>query len=178
MMHPSSMISIVMLCLVTYAYAQQCDQPSDVARFNCFPDINPSQQACEARKCCWRPPVQRTNLSGYNDEPDVPYCYYSSDFPGYEVMSSATTDFGQRLQLFRSGTTYLPNDIHNLTVDLIFETQQRFRIKIYDSQFNRYQVPLPVPVVQKKVDMTDYDVVVQPKPFSLLITRKSTGATL
>jgi hypothetical protein len=39
-------------------------------------------------------------------------------------------------------------------------------------------VPLEVPMVEKKADMIDYDVVVQTKPFSILVTRKSTGATL
>jgi hypothetical protein len=72
----------------------------------------------------------------------------------------------------------MPYDILNLTVDLIYETQQRFRIQIYDSINKRYQVPLQVPVVEKKADMTDYDVVVNSKPFSLVVTRKSTGATL
>ena len=42
----------------------------------------------------------------------------------------------------------------------------------------RYEVPLEVPVVEKKAEMTDYDVVVKSNPFSLLITRKSTGVTL
>jgi hypothetical protein len=66
----------------------------------------------------------------------------------------------------------------NLTADLIYETQQRFRIQIYDTYNPRYQVPLPVPVVTKKADMTDYDVVVNSKPFSIVVTRKSTGAIL
>jgi hypothetical protein len=108
----------------------------------------------------------------------VPSCYYPSDFPTYEVTSNETTDFGQRIQIVKSQTTYMPNDILNLTVDLIYETQQRFRIKIYDPLNNRYEVPLQVPMVEKKADMTDYEVVVRSKPFSLLVTRKSTGATL
>jgi hypothetical protein len=72
----------------------------------------------------------------------------------------------------------MPNDILKLTVDLIYETQQRLRIQIYDSSNRRYQVPLEVPVVEKKADMTDYNVVVNAKPFSLVVTRKSTGVTL
>jgi hypothetical protein len=146
---------------VTYVYTQQCDQSSDVARF----------------ECCWRPAVQQSNLTGFRDV-NVPYCYYPSDFPTYEVTSNETTDFGQRINIVKSQTTYMPNDILKLTVDLIYETQQRFRIKIYDPLNKRYEVPLQVPVVEKKADMTDYEVVVKSKPFSLLVTRKSTGATL
>ena len=177
-MHSSSVTAIFLLYLITYIHAQQCDQPSDVARFDCFPDPNASEQTCQARNCCWRPAVQRTNTTPPNDDPNVPYCYYPSDYPAYEVMGNETTDFGQRLYLFRSQSTYLPNDIHNLTVDLVYETQQRFRLKIYDSQHSRYQVPLAVPVVEKKADMTDYDVVVNSKPFWIRVTRKSTGAVL
>jgi hypothetical protein len=33
-------------------------------------------------------------------------------------------------------------------------------------------------MVEKKADMTDYDVVVNSKPFSIVVTRKSTGVTL
>jgi hypothetical protein len=72
----------------------------------------------------------------------------------------------------------MPNDITNLTVDLIYETQQRFRIRIYDPVYKRYEVPLQVPVVEKKADMTDYDVVIKSKPFAIVVTRKSTGVTL
>jgi hypothetical protein len=162
---------------VTRAYTQQCDQSSDVTRFDCLPENNPTQEKCEGRKCCWRLPTQQSNLTSLRD-PDVPSCYYPSDFPTYEVTSNETTDFGQRIRLFKSQTTYMPNDITNLTVDLIYETQQRFRIRIYDPVYKRYEVPLQVPVVEKKADMTDYDVVIKPKPFAIVVTRKSTGVTL
>jgi lysosomal alpha-glucosidase len=177
MMHLSFVTSIIVLCLITYAYTQQCDQSSDVARFDCHPEDGSTQDNCEARKCCWRLPVQQSNLTGIRD-PDVPYCYYPSDFPTYEVTSNETTDFGQRIRLFKSQTTYMPQDILNLTVDLIYESEQRFRIKIYDPVYKRYEVPLQVPVVQKKADMTDYDVVIKSKPFAILVTRKSTGVIL
>jgi hypothetical protein len=162
---------------VTCVYTQQCDQSSDVARFDCLPENDPTQEKCEARKCCWRQPVQQSNLTSLRD-PDVPFCYYPSDFPTYEVTSNETTDFGQRIRLFKSQTTYMPQDITNLTVDLVYETQQRFRIRIYDPVYKRYEVPLQVPVVEKKADMTDYDVVIKPKPFAIVVTRKSTGVTL
>ena len=162
MIQLSFVINIVVLCFVTYVYAQQCDQTSDVARFDCHPEYNPTQEECEARKCCWRPPVQSsistlkylTNLGNVT----VPYCYYPSDFPTYEVTSNESTDFGQRFRIVKSQTTYMPNDILNLTVDLIYETKQRFRIRIYDSVYKRYEVPLQVPVVEKKANMTDYEV--------------------
>jgi lysosomal alpha-glucosidase len=177
MLHLSLITSLVVLCVTCYSYAQQCDQPSDVARFDCYPEGSPSQEKCEARKCCYKPAVQQSNSQNLTD-PSAPYCYYPSDYPTYEVLTKETTDFGFRLRLARSQTTYLPKDILNLTADLIYETQQRFRIQIYDTYNPRYQVPLDVPPIGKKVDMTDYDVIVNSKPFSLLVTRKSTGAIL
>jgi hypothetical protein len=178
-MYLSFVTGIVILCLVTHTYTQQCDQPSDVARFDCYPDDGSTQEKCEARKCCWRQAVQRKdNLTSLRDPPNVPYCFFPSDYPGYEVLSNETTDFGFQLRLARSQTTYLPQDVLNVTVDLIYETQQRLRIQIYDTYNPRYQVPLDVPPIGKKVDMTDYDVIVNSKPFSLLVTRKSTGAIL
>ncbi|CAF4253985.1 unnamed protein product, partial [Rotaria sordida] len=38
--------------------------------------------------------------------------------------------------------------------------------------------PLQVPIIQKKVNITDYDVKINEQPFSILITRKSTGVIL
>lgn len=177
-MHLAFVTGVLALCLVSYTYTQQCDQPSDVARFDCHPEDGASQERCVARKCCWRLPLQQKNWTSVHDEVNVPYCFYPSDFPNYEVTSNNPTDFGQRIQIVKSQTIYMPNEILRLTVDLIYETQQRFRIRIYDPANKRYEVPLKVPIVDKKADMTDYNVVVNSKPFSILVTRKSTGITL
>jgi hypothetical protein len=177
MIRLSFVTSIATLCFVTYVHTQQCDQSSDVARFDCHPEAGSTQHACEARKCCWKVPLQPSNLTGLQDV-NVPHCYYPSDFPTYEVTSNETTDFGQRIRIVKSQTTYMPHDILNVTVDLIYETEQRFRIRIYDSVYARYEVPLQVPVVEKKADMTDYEVKFNSKPFAILVTRKSTGAIL
>jgi lysosomal alpha-glucosidase len=177
MAHLLFVTSIIVLCLVILAYTQQCDQSSDVARFDCYPIGGNTQHTCELRKCCWRAPFQQSNATDIHDV-NVPYCYYPSDFPNYEVISNEPTDFGQRIQLYKSQTTYMPREIDNLTVDLIYETQERFRMKIYDPANKRYEVPLEVPVVTKKAGMTDYEVVVKTKPFSILVTRKSTGVIL
>ncbi|CAF3659693.1 unnamed protein product [Rotaria sp. Silwood1] len=169
--------SIAILLFVSYTYAQQCEQPSNVSRFDCHPENDPTIDKCLERKCCWKSPSQQSNSIGFRDL-HVPSCYYPSDFPTYEVTSSSPTDFGQRIRILKTQTTYMPHDILDLTVDLIYETEQRFRIRIYDSIYVRYEVPLQVPVVEKKADTTDYDVAVKSKPFSLLVTRKSTGVIL
>lgn len=177
MMNRLLVISILVLCLTTYTYTQQCNQPSNVARFDCHPDDGATQERCEARKCCWKSPIQHSKSQNVNDI-TVPSCYYPTDFPNYEVTSNIPTDFGQRIEIVKSQTIYIPNEILKLTVDLIYETQQRFRIRIYDPADKRYEVPLQVPIVENKADMTDYNVVINSKPFSIVVTRKSTNATL
>ncbi|CAF4352151.1 unnamed protein product, partial [Adineta steineri] len=57
-------------------------------------------------------------------------------------------------------------------------TQERFRIRIYDTIYRRYEVPLQVPVVEKKATDTDYEITFSAKPFAILVTRKSTGVVL
>jgi hypothetical protein len=167
---------ILTFFLLSYSYCQQCDQSSDIDRFDCYPENDASQEKCLERRCCWRLPIKKTNLtkkypSAFRDV-NVPYCYYPKDFPTYAVQINEQTDFGQRIRINKSQIGYMPNDASELTVDLIYETDQRFRIRIYDSVKKRYEVPLQVPVV------TNYDVKVNGKPFSILVTRKSTGVTL
>ena len=72
----------------------------------------------------------------------------------------------------------MPNDVLDLTVDLIYETAQRLRIRVYDGARQRYEVPLRVPQVEKKANETDYEIVIGQTPFSLIVTRKATGAIL
>jgi hypothetical protein len=168
---------LVFLSLLSSIYAQQCNQTSPIDRFNCYPEDNPTEVTCRARGCCWQPHSEQSDLLSPHDL-DVPSCFYPPDFPTYEVMSSQATDFGQRFLIHKTPSNYLAPNISNLTVDLIYETQQRFRIQIYDTAFRRYQVPLQVPTVQKKANETDYEVDIIPKPFAIIVTRKSTNATL
>lgn len=182
MAHLSLFLNILITCLISYSYCQQCEQSSDVARFDCYPESGSTQEKCLARNCCWRLPIIKMNSNEKDanniEDINVPYCYYPKDFPTYHIDSIAQTNFGQRIQINKSQSIYMPNDKFSLTVDLLYETAQRFRVRIYDSRNKRYEVPLKVPVVQTKVNVTDYDVKVNEQPFSISITRKSTGALL
>jgi hypothetical protein len=173
---------ILILFIISYSSCQQCEQSLDIARFDCYPESGSTKDKCLARNCCWNEPIENINLtkkypSAFRDV-NVPYCYYPKDFPTYVLQKSEQTDFGQRIRINKSQITYMPRDISDLTVDLIYETEQRFRIRIYDSNHKRYEVPLEVPIVEKKANMTDYDIKINEKPFSILVTRKSTGVTL
>ncbi|CAF1098155.1 unnamed protein product [Rotaria sordida] len=176
------MISIIILFFIYSSNAQQCDQISNVARFDCHSEKDSTKEKCLARNCCWRLPIKSANYTEKNSTDfgfvSIPFCYYPKDFPTYEIISTEITDFGQRIQILKKQTTYMPYDILNLTVDLIYETEQRFRIRIYDSVNKRYEVPLQVPIVEKKANITDYEIKLSQKPFAILVTRKSTGVTL
>jgi hypothetical protein len=175
--YTSFVTCLVVLSILSSIYAQQCNQTSKIARFNCYPEDNPTEGTCIARGCCWQPIPARSNVSGPRD-PDVPSCYYPSDFPTYEIVSNETLSWGTRILIHKSPSHYRVANISNLTVDLIYEAQQRFRIQIYDTAFRRYQVPLTVPSVEKKADETDYKVEIIAKPFAIIVTRISTNATL
>jgi lysosomal alpha-glucosidase len=178
----SVVLAVVGLLLVHLVNAQQCDSTSHVARFDCHPEELPTKEKCLARKCCWRVLVQgrskASNESSDSDFTEVPFCYYPKDFPTYQVVDNHTTDFGVRLRLLKTQATYMPDDILDLTVDVIYEIQQRLRIRIYDSGAKRYEVPLAVPVVTSKANMSDYEVAIEEMPFAIVVKRKSTGATL
>ncbi|CAF3761302.1 unnamed protein product [Rotaria sp. Silwood1] len=109
---------------------------------------------------------------------NVPYCYYPKDFSNYAIKTSEPTAFGQRIIIVKTQATYMPNEILSLTVDLIFETTQRIRIRIYDPTNKRYEVPIPVPTVETKANVTDYIVSLNQSPFAIIIIRKSTGTIL
>jgi len=121
MVHFGVVISILILLLIYYTNAQQCEQTSLTARFDCYPENDPTKEKCLARNCCWRLPIEQTNYTlkhltkNTHNLVDVPFCYYPKDFPTYQVTSTQTTDFGQRIRIIKSQTTYMPNDILDLT---------------------------------------------------------------
>jgi hypothetical protein len=179
-------VTLFIVCLVlvlrSSCQAQQCDQTLDVARFDCYPDNGATEEKCLARHCCWHEPTESIDIQSKHStmirDVNVPYCYYPKDFPAYEIQSSDETDFGQRIRLNKSKSAFMPDDLSTLIVDLIYESEQRFRLRIYDPVRQRYEVPLPVPTIEKKVNRTDYDVKITDKPFSILVQRKSTGAIM
>jgi hypothetical protein len=170
MAHFSMIKWIAILFFVCSVSSQQCDQPIETARFDCYPEPSVTHEKCLARYCCWK--------SNNSLEVGVPLCYYPRDFPTYKIISNESTAFGQRLTIVKQKSTYMPNEILNLTVDLLYETAERFRLRIYDPTKKRFEVPLDVPVVETKANITDYEVSLNQAPFAILIKRKSTGVTL
>ena len=185
---------LVLLVLAAHpgiGHAQQCDQIANENRFDCYPEYGANQNACVKRGCCWRPPSGRDpQLQAVNKtrlDMDVPYCYYPSDFPSYQVVSQSRMADGDGivLSLQKSKATFRPNDILKIEVRIQFETNQRLHVQIVDPNKERYQVPL-VNVNQPyqkskfsaKDNNTDYQISISKQPFALKIYRKSTGRLL
>mgnify|MGYP001048768876 FL=1 len=168
---------LILICCVCSISTKNCEANPSSHRFNCYPERNITQEACVARGCCW---TDSLNISNINQSIQLaaPLCYYPSDFPSYKVTTSEPTAFGQRILLTLSPSTQTNDAIPNLRVDIYYETKERLRIKIYDPDHQRYEVPLNVPNVTQRVDNTDYAIDVKSEPFSLRITRNITGAVL
>lgn len=148
-----------------------CSVPSDLARFDCFPEYGASEAGCLARGCCWKPPAQQGS--------GAPACYYPKDFSSYAVTSSNKTDLGYVYHLKRYNKTSWPNETMDLTLEVSFETQTRLHIKIYDSSQPRYEVPfISRPLVGKPPNVTDYNVKVIANPFSISVIRRKTGKVI
>lgn len=176
MLNLLNMICWIFLFSLFSINAQECGQASS-ARFNCIPEDNPTQDLCTKRNCCWDIHDQPSNLTK-NPTLTTPLCWYPSNFTSYEIMSNTSTNYGLEIQLYTPGKTYLKDEITNLTVQIFFETQRRIRVKILDSYYRRYEVPLSVPIITQKADPTDYEVDFVSKPFGITVTRKSTNQTL
>jgi hypothetical protein len=65
----------------------------------------------------------------------------------------------------------------NLTVDLFYVSEQILRVKIYDKNNPRYEVPLNIngETLKKSSEQPDYYVNISDLPFSIKVFRKSTG---
>ncbi|XP_022103478.1 lysosomal alpha-glucosidase-like isoform X2 [Acanthaster planci] len=159
-----------MLSGVTLTSGMQCSGIYSSYRFDCHPEEGATQQECQRRGCCW--------LASKNLDEGVPYCFYPSDFPTYQMGSPQPTAFGYTVMLKRTTKSYYPNDVMQLQMDLCFETSYRLHFKIYDPKSKRYQVPVPTPKVSKRVPSTDYKVQFSRSPMGLIVTRRVDGTVI
>ncbi|KAL8576667.1 hypothetical protein ACOMHN_025142 [Nucella lapillus] len=144
-------------------------------RFDCWPEFwSATQQACEARGCCWIP-----SLSDHSVR-QAPYCFYPNNYVGYAVSSFTSTANGTTAKLTRKRASPYPNDVMELQVDIIYETESTVRFRIFDPHNKRYEVPMDLNTSSSPIppEKADYNVTLQNSPFGIQITRKSTGAIL
>lgn len=148
----------------------QCDGIYDTSRFDCIPEGNASQIECMNRGCCWSiPTIERR----------APYCFFPKNFPNYHVINEKLiNEAGASYNIQKNQSTYRPNEILKLSVDVIYHTQNTLRVKIYDPITPRYEVPLDIGRDTKVSDDTNYYVTVVNDPFAIKVYRKSNQALL
>jgi len=171
-----SVLVFTQTCLATIKNAQVCDAVQNENRFDCFPEQNANQNECIKRGCCWTPPVKNTK---YSYRLDIPYCYYPSNFPNYQVVNKLKPNDGSLVySLEKKNATFRPNEILKLEARIIPDSKQRLRVQILDPNNQRYQVPITNDKFFKrqKSDLDfDFQIYVSDKPFFIRIYRKSTG---
>ncbi|CAH1800510.1 unnamed protein product, partial [Owenia fusiformis] len=135
-------------------------------RVDCSPGVLDTD-ACIARGC----------LLGQRVNPNAPVCYYDSTW-GYRIVGAVeSTTKGYRVNLEKSdnGTMY-GQTITNVIVDVEFHTTSRLRVKFYDANNARFEVPLDIDSPSTAATNTLYDVQFSDTPvFSFKVIRKNSG---
>ena len=168
---------IVLFCLICFCLTKtvdslQCDDLKIEERIDCNPD-NPSEQKCKSRGCCWNA------ISNQISEQQAPVCYYPKDYVGYKMKNITNLDKEvTRIILSKQTSSGFPNDISTVFVDVDPLLDHLIRIKIYDGNANRYEVPIPklnYKYVQQQFKLYDVNF---SNNSTLTVTRKSTGKTV
>ena len=108
-----------------------------------------------------------------------PWCHYPSDFPTYRVVNGEYIPNGYIGSLEKSQSTFRPNEILKLHINVTFDTRQRLRVKITDPNVDRFEVPVILRQGKKSKkfnedDTHDYEFFVNKDPFYMKVYRKST----
>ena len=158
------------------ASSLQCDSIQNENRFDCFPESGADASACSLRGCCWNKPnqVAKNNLKERNA---VPYCFFPSNFPEYELIDSQITANKYVYSIQKNASTFRQNEILKLEVRLELESNERLHVQIVDPNKKRYQVPLANLNQKTKQNLqdTDFQIYIGKSPFSIKIYRKSSG---
>jgi alpha-glucosidase (family GH31 glycosyl hydrolase) len=111
------------------------------------------------------------------------FCSVSA-LTSYQITSQQQLDNGWQFELALSPAS-APGpygvDISSLRCTVAFETGQRVRVRLFDPNNTRYEVPssvLPQPSVDAKIDVMDYAFTFDIDPFQIQITRKSDNHVL
>ncbi|XP_041850420.1 maltase-glucoamylase, intestinal [Melanotaenia boesemani] len=156
---------------VSDGFIRQCPNIPLAERVDCFPDGGASQMKCEQRGCCWTP----------LDQTNVPWCYFSANH-GYAVESvKEPNPYEITAQLKRMPSPSLfGGDIQELTFHAEMQTNNRLRLKIYDTHKKRFEVPHEhVATVNKDPSYPiSTTLEVLHKPFGLIVKRQGSKTAL
>ncbi|XP_030832940.1 sucrase-isomaltase, intestinal-like [Strongylocentrotus purpuratus] len=142
-------------------------------RINCIPDkdVENAEELCSDRGCVWRPTI----VDG------APWCFFPTGHGTYRLVKEEEHTWGTRLTLERETyiASFFNQDIQTLSLDIEFQSQTRLHFKFYDASESRFEVPIPLlPRPAEAARVTDYTITYTTRPFTLEITRKSTGEVL
>ncbi|XP_042563258.1 lysosomal alpha-glucosidase-like, partial [Clupea harengus] len=155
---------------------ETCSNTPAEWRFDCYPErgVVVTQALCESRNCCFTPVATASGNPGNG----VPWCFYPPDYPSYSLVALNDTETGQEGTLVRTQESYYGNDIQTLHIELLYETNQRLRVRMTNPVEKRYEVPIDVPVVKEKAPSPSYRVELRKDPFGIIVTRADTGVVL
>lgn len=112
---------------------------------------------------------------------DLSILSLSSIIKGYRVTSATTTDYGLELVLaLAEGGNVYGTDITPIHVSVYMETQDRLRVKIFDPNYKRWEVPevVKVPTPTTKPPIMDYKFTYTVFPFGFAVVRVSDGQAI
>ncbi|NWV66095.1 MGA protein, partial [Malurus elegans] len=144
-------------------------------RFDCYPNLDPTKEKCEALGCTWEEiPNSR-----------APSCYYSSSNP-YSIANVNYSSDGIVATLGLDSSRVRATDNHTapistLRLEVIYHLNNMLQFKISDYQNPRYEVPVPLNLPSSPASSSQerlYEVALQIKPFGIQIRRKSTGTVI
>ncbi|XP_066266382.1 sucrase-isomaltase, intestinal-like [Branchiostoma lanceolatum] len=152
--------------------APECPSADERERVDCYPEGGASQSRCEARGCCWGQPTTK----------GPPSCFYPVNH-GYELVGGLQrTSLGYKATLRRLNTPAMyGDDMQNIEVTVEIQQDYRLHVKVSDPKRPRYEVPeaaLKRPLATTLADNPLYNLTFTSNPFSLKVTRNSTGATI
>lgn len=124
-----------------------------------------TESSCEAAGCCWKE----------SETYGVPWCYYATSTPGYELsgMVETTTGMAATLTLIGDGNNNYGADIKKLNLDVIYETSDIVRVKITDASQARWEIPetvIPRYHTSSKPESLNYALSYTSSPFSFKVT--------
>ncbi|KAL7989549.1 hypothetical protein Chor_012215 [Crotalus horridus] len=151
--------------------SKQCNIPPD-SRFDCAPEKLLSQDECQARGCCYVP-VSSKGSAGWQ-----PWCFFPTNYSSYKMTNLTATKTGYTAHLIRSAPSFMPDDILNVQLDVVFETKGRLHFTLKNPARKRYEVPLETPKATNKESSALYSVQFSADPFGLIVFRQSNGQVL
>ncbi|XP_026331528.1 lysosomal alpha-glucosidase-like, partial [Hyposmocoma kahamanoa] len=139
---------------------QVCGNVSVKMRFDCSPGAG--QDVCEKRGCCWRP----TKVRG------APFCYYPPQYNTFRFLNMTENKHGMRVYYERWRPSGYPDDWTYAVVDFKYLSEDMLRIKIYDPENKRFEVPVPqVPIVSGPIWNMKFKVVVNSSGVGFKVVR-------